>query len=207
MVRRLGFDGLEIHAGHGYLIDQFFWRHTNRRGDVYGGDLVERTRFAVEVLRACRAAVGTGFPISLRISQWKIQDRDAVLANTPDEFDRFLAPLADAGVDLFHCSAQRYWEPAFAGSDLNLAGWVKKLTGSPAMSVGSVGLDKDVMDQDGYAYPAPIDRLLEMMARGDFDLVAVGRALIADPHWVEKIRRNAFKELRPFSYGEMSAME
>jgi len=207
MVKRLGFDGLEIHAGHGYLIDQFLWARTNKRTDKYGGDLVARTRFAVEVLRAVRAEVGDDFPISMRLSQWKIQDYDAVLAETPDELAQLLAPLTAAGADLFHCSSQRYWDPAFAGSDLNLAGWVKKLTGMPAMAVGSVGLDTDVMDQENVANPTDIERLLEMMERGDFDLIAVGRALIANPDWVEKVQRGAAPaEMKPFSYADMAVM-
>ena len=63
-----GWDMIEVHGGHSYLIDQFFWAVTNRRDDRYGGTLVERTRFAVEVLGAIRAAVGPDLAISLRIS-------------------------------------------------------------------------------------------------------------------------------------------
>jgi len=59
---------------------------------------------------------------------------------------RFLGPLVDAGVDVFHCSTRRFWEPEFAGSDLNLAGWTKKLTGKPTITVGSVTLDQDLID-------------------------------------------------------------
>ena len=80
---RLGFDGVEIHGAHGYLIDQFFWEGTNRAGR-FGGDLVARTRFAVEMMRACRRAVAPDFPIVLRFSQWKQQDYGARLAPTPD---------------------------------------------------------------------------------------------------------------------------
>ena len=127
--QRLGFDGIEIHGAHGYLIDQFFWAVTNQRADEYGGDLVSRTRFAVEIIEAVRRATGPDFPIILRFSQWKQQDYAARLATTPEELARFLAPLSTAGVDIFHCSQRRFWEPEFEGSDLNLAGWTKKLTG------------------------------------------------------------------------------
>lgn len=124
--KRIGFDGIELHGAHGYLIDQFFWGKTNRRTDRYGGDLVDRTRFAVEIVKACRRAVGPDYPIALRFSQWKSSDYTAKLAETPDELARFLAPLANAGVDIFHCSTRRCWESEFIGSDLNLAGWTKK---------------------------------------------------------------------------------
>jgi 2,4-dienoyl-CoA reductase-like NADH-dependent reductase (Old Yellow Enzyme family) len=105
--KRLGFDGVEIHAAHGYLIDQFFWETTNRRTDRYGGGVRERTRFAAEVVQACRRAVGPEFPILLRFSQWKIVDYNARLAATPELLATFLEPLANAGVDVFHFSQSR----------------------------------------------------------------------------------------------------
>jgi len=121
--QRTGFDGIEIHGAHGYLIDQFFWEGTNRRADKYGGDLASRTRFAAEIIRECRRRTGPRFPILLRFSQWKQQDYAARLAATPQELARFLEPLAAAGLDGFHSSTRLFWEPEFEGSDLNLAGW------------------------------------------------------------------------------------
>ncbi len=67
--KRIGFDGIELHGAHGYLIDQFFWEKTNVRTDQYGGDLEARTTFAVKIIEACRTAVGPDFPIVLRFSQ------------------------------------------------------------------------------------------------------------------------------------------
>ncbi len=82
--RALGFDAVEIHGAHGYLIDQFFWHPTNQRTDAYGGrTLAERSRFAVELVQAVRQAVGHYFPVCFRISQWKLQDYTAKLATTP----------------------------------------------------------------------------------------------------------------------------
>ncbi|HEY0182664.1 MAG TPA: 12-oxophytodienoate reductase, partial [Rhodopila sp.] len=84
--QRLGFDIVELHGAHGYLIDQFFWKGSNIRTAAYGGaTIAERSRFAAEAVRAVRAAVGPEFPLSLRVSQWKQQDYAARLANTPDE--------------------------------------------------------------------------------------------------------------------------
>ncbi len=202
--KALGFDGVEIHGAHGYLIDQFFWEGTNQRDDEYGGSLENRGRFAVEIIRAVRAAVGDDFAIVLRYSQWKQQDYNARLVQTPEELGRFLAPLVEAGVDIFHCSTRRFWEPEFDGSDLNLAGWTKKLTGKPAMTVGSVGLDDDFigdagMAMGGDAAPVGIDELVRRMAADEFDLVAVGRALLQDPQWLEKIRDGRSEELTPFN--------
>ncbi|MFB5675167.1 NADH:flavin oxidoreductase [Paenibacillus terreus] len=200
--KRVGFDGIELHGAHGYLIDQFFWNKTNPRTDRYGGDLVERTRFAVEVIEACRRAVGPDFPIVLRFSQWKGSDYSAKLATTPAELEQFLAPLTAAGVDVFHCSTRRFWEPEFEGSDMNLAGWTKKLTGKPTITVGSVGLDSEFMallTEGKGAGTTNIDGLIERLERGEFDLVAIGRALLADPAWVSKIRDGRIDELSPFS--------
>ena len=71
--QNIGFDGIEIHGAHGYLIDQFFWHITNKRTDKYGGEtLVARARFAVEVIKAIRKIVGKTYPISFRLSQWKL---------------------------------------------------------------------------------------------------------------------------------------
>ncbi|MDP4098197.1 NADH:flavin oxidoreductase [Paenibacillus sp. P96] len=200
--KRIGFDGIELHGAHGYLIDQFFWEKTNPRTDKYGGDMVGRTSFAVEVIEACRRAVGPEFPIVLRFSQWKGSDYAAKLAETPEQLEQFLAPLVNAGVDIFHCSTRRFWEPEFAGSNLNLAGWTKKLTGKPTITVGSVGLDGDFMSlftEGKGAGNAKVDGLIEMLEREEFDLVAIGRALLVDPAWANKIRDGQITELVPFT--------
>jgi 2,4-dienoyl-CoA reductase-like NADH-dependent reductase (Old Yellow Enzyme family) len=199
--RRLGFDGVEIHGAHGYLIDQFFWAFTNKRTDVYGGDLVRRTRFGAEVVRACRRATSPDFPIVLRFSQWKGNHYDARLATTPDELSRFLAPLVDAGVDVFHCSARRFWEPEFDGSTLTFAGWTRKLAGRPAIAVGSVGLTGDFISWFGGAATRTqgIDELIARLDAGEFDLVAVGRALLADPAWAVKVREERAGDITTFT--------
>ncbi|OBZ13546.1 NADH:flavin oxidoreductase [Bacillus sp. FJAT-26390] len=196
---KIGFDGIELHGAHGYLIDQFFWDKTNKRTDRYGGDLASRTRFAVEVVEACRRAVGDDFPIVLRFSQWKANHYTARLTETPEELSQFLTPLVDAGVDVFHSSTRRYWEPEFEGSELNLAGWTKKLSGKPTITVGSVGLDNEFRSSSGdAAQPASLAGIIERLENEEFDLVAVGRALLADPEWAVKIRDDRTNELRDY---------
>jgi len=202
--KTVGFDGIELHGAHGYLIDQFFWQGTNERTDEYGGSLVNRCRFAVEIIEAVRAAVGDDFAIVFRFSQWKQQDYSAKLANTPEELTQFLTLLSDAGVDVFHASTRRFWKPEFENSNLNLAGWTKKITGKPVITVGSVGLDSDFVgegnaDLKGGSNPAGIEDLLERLDNNEFDLVAIGRALLVDPQWVSKIRDNNNDGLKPFS--------
>ena len=86
----LGFDGVEIHGAHGYLIDQFFWDGTNVREDAYGGSTSERSQLATEIVKAIRSEVSSNFIVGLRFSQWKQQDYEARLASTPEELKIFL---------------------------------------------------------------------------------------------------------------------
>jgi 2,4-dienoyl-CoA reductase-like NADH-dependent reductase (Old Yellow Enzyme family) len=81
--KETGFDAVELHGAHGYLIDQFFWEGTNQRNDHYAGSIESRGRFAVELIKAVRQAVGPDFPIIFRWSQWKLQDYSARLAKKP----------------------------------------------------------------------------------------------------------------------------
>ncbi|GGX50030.1 NADH:flavin oxidoreductase [Saccharospirillum salsuginis] len=205
----MGFDGIELHGAHGYLIDQFFWDATNRRTDAYGGNLRQRARFAAEIVHACRQAVGPDFPILFRFSQWKIQDFDARLAETPAQLDQLLSPLVDAGVDVFHCSTRRFWEPAFDHSGLTLAGWTKELTGKPTIAVGSIGLNEDFLAalvEGRGADTVGIDRVIQLFEDGEADLVAVGRALLADPAWTHKVRQGRSEELHAFDPAALNAL-
>ncbi|MFI6282198.1 NADH:flavin oxidoreductase [Streptomyces sp. NPDC050988] len=205
---RIGFDGVELHGAHGYLIDQFLWAGTNRRTDAYGGDLVARTRFAAEIVAAVRAAVSPSFPVVFRFSQWKQQAYEARLAETPEELAALLAPLVAAGVDAFHASTRRYWRPEFDGSDLNLAGWTKKLTGKPVITVGSVGLDGDFLNglQSEGAPARGIDDLLDRLESDEFDMVAVGRALLQDPQWAAKVLDGRFEELGAYDAAALRSL-
>lgn len=211
--KRLGFDTIELHGAHGYLIDQFLWGVTNQRKDQWGGEtLLERNRFAIEIVRAVRAAVGSDFPILLRISQWKQQDYSAKLAASPDELEAWLTPLADAGVDIFHCSQRRFWDAEFPEIDgdngLNFAGWAKKLTAKATISVGSVGLGNDLFSAfSGEASNvASMEPLIQRMERDEFDLIAVGRALLTDAQWPEKIRTGNSSELLGFDPASFSTL-
>lgn len=195
----IGFDGIELHGAHGFLIDQFFWKTTNRRTDRYGGDLQKRTQFAVEVVMAVRAAVGPDFPIAMRISQWKMNDYQARLFDTPEQLEQFLHLLVDAGVDIFHCSTRRFWEPEFEGSELGFAGWVRKLSGQTTITVGSVGMpDEPEAGADKATHPG-MSELMKRYEQEEFDLVAVGRALLGDPTWAAKIREGRVSEIQAFT--------
>ena len=204
--KALGFDGVEIHGAHGYLIDQFLWDQTNRREDEYGGDIGRRTRFAAEVIQEIRANVGPDFPVVLRLSTWKQQDYSARLAANPEEWAAIVRPLAGAGVDAFHLSQRRYWEGEF-GTEANLATWTKRLTGKPTITVGSITLDNsmaEMMRGEGSLPENNLAPLLARLERGDFDLVAVGRALIANPDWPHRVRNGT--PLVPYSLSMLQTL-
>ncbi|MEY2884090.1 MAG: hypothetical protein RL490_1814 [Pseudomonadota bacterium] len=211
--KRLGFDAVELHGAHGYLIDQFFWEGTNERSDRFGGpSIAERGRFAADILKAVRAEVGPDYPVIIRVSQWKQQDYGFRIATTPDQLVAWLGPLVDAGADVLHCSQRRFWEPEFPELDgddgLNFAGWTKKLLNVPTITVGSVGLSGEFIAGFGgeASTPASIDNLLERLARDEFDLVGVGRALIVDPDWALKVRDGRMDELTPFDRSALASL-
>ena len=198
--KELGFDAIEIHGAHGYLIDQFFWDVMNVRKDRFGGDLTQRSTFAADVIKECRKAVGPDMPIIIRVSQWKQQDFSARLAQTPEEMEAWLKVFVDAGVDSIHCSQRRFWEPEFDGSDLNFAGWAKKLTGLPTITVGSVGLSSDFIGafQGQGSEQRSLDDLIERLENDEFDLVAVGRAVLQDPDWATKVKEGRTDDLKDY---------
>lgn len=199
--KKIGFDGIELHGAHGYLIDQFFWSVTNQRTDEYGGaSLKQRTKFATELIKAVRHAVGSNFPLCLRISQWKLGDYSYKLANNPHELAEFLEPLADAGVDLFHCSTRRLDDAEFNDSPLCFSGWVKKLSGMPTIAVGSFGLNNTFTDsvKNEAGQTNSIDNILKRLHHKEFDLLAIGRGLIADPELPHKLKQQRFNDIITF---------
>lgn len=220
--KALGCDGVEIHGAHGYLIDQFLWSSMNRRTDKYNGTLRERARFAAEVVAEVRRRTGPDFPILFRFSQWKLQDYDARVVECPDDVAQLVEPLGDAGVDLFHVSVRRFWEPAFHGSERTLSGWVRALSGRPTMTVGSVTMDqpfgvgaKDYsahfLNTQGakldFAQPVSMDRLMTLFDRGEFDMVAVGRAMLSNPDWANLVRRGSYEDLKSYSRDVLVSLE
>lgn len=206
--KKLGFDGIELHGAHSYLIDQFFWEYTNKRHDKYGGNLQQRTRFACEIIQEIRRAVGSEFPIIFRFSQWKFTDFQHKMATTPSELELFLTPLADAGVDIFHCSTHQYYQPEFPDDDpqLNLAGWTKKIIALPTITVGSVGISHSFKeDTKGTTSGSmELDDVLERLEQEEFDLIAFGRTLIADSALANKLQSGRFDDIVSFKQSMLS---
>jgi len=189
--KSVGFDGIALHGGHGYLIDNFLRRETNVRTDRWGGDHVGRTRFAVEIVRAIRKAIGQEMLISFRFSQWTHHDVDAQLTRTPDELQQMLQPIAEAGVDIFEASARDFRDTVFEGSPLNISAWTRKLIDRPVVMVGGTGVRRERHES---ALKPPqvvdnVDEIMERYAHGEFDLLAIGRSLLNDPNWLQRAQR------------------
>jgi 2,4-dienoyl-CoA reductase-like NADH-dependent reductase (Old Yellow Enzyme family) len=200
--RELNFDGVEIHGAHGYLLDQFFWESTNIRDDEWGGLAIEeRTKFSEAIIRKARKVVGNDYPIIFRFSQWKQQDFDHKMAKNELELGSFLNNLSNAGIDAFHCSQRRFWNNEFDDSNLNLAGWAKKLTNKPSITVGSIGLTEDFIEtfQGKESKPTDISNLLERLYNDEYDFVAIGRALISNPDWPKLVKNEEFEKIKIFT--------
>ena len=196
---KIGFDGIEVHGAHGYLIDNFFWEGTNIREDEYGGTTDKRSKFVTDIIKAIRSRVSDDFIVGLRFSQWKQHDFNAKLADTSEELEKVIMPPVNAGLDYLHSSMRRFWESEFPNSDENLAYWTKKISNITTIGVGSVGLDTDFIDMTASANPTSIDRAIEDISQNKYELIAVGRALIADPDWVIKMKTGRLSDVKPYT--------
>ena len=140
-LREAGYDAVEIHGAHGYLLCQFLSANSNKRTDEYGGDLRQRARFVIEVLQSVRRAVGDDFPISLRLSVEEMIKG----GYTIDEMVPIIPEFVKAGADIIHASfgthgtpggltsAPIEYEPGFA---MPLARRVKEVVDVPVIGVG-----------------------------------------------------------------------
>lgn len=213
LAKEAGADGIEMHGAHGYFLDQFLWQDTNLRDDMYGGaTLAERVRYPAHIARSIRQDCGDDFIISFRFSQWKEIALQAKIAQTVEDLRAFVSTLRDAGVDMFHVSTRRFWEPEWPDSEKTLAHWVKDLSGLPVIAVGSVGLSTDVMEmvqgvEPTYDVGASVALLEQGLDRDDFDLIAVGRSQISDPDWVNKVRDGRFNDIIGFSRSALGKLD
>ena len=183
--RKAGFDGVEIHGAHSYLIANFLSRATNKRTDEYGGDLPGRARFLIEIIHACRDAVGPDFPVWVRLNGQEIGMPDGIPA---EEAAAVAAMAAVAGAAAVHVSAFGYGHPVMWASSprtpgflLPLASAVKQAVAVPVIAVGRMT-------------PALGEQAL---AAGQADFIAFGRALIADAELPRKVIDGVLDEIRP----------
>lgn len=169
--KRAGFDGVEIHSAHGYLLDQFYSPLTNHRGDEYGGSLENRLRIHREVLAAVREAVGADFPVALRLGACDYMDGGA----TAEDGARAAVLLERAGVDLLDVSGGFC---GYVNPNCREQGYFRELTEAMKREVSL-----PVVLTGGIVDPAAAERLLE---EGAADLIGVGRAILKDSHWAKR---------------------
>jgi 2,4-dienoyl-CoA reductase-like NADH-dependent reductase (Old Yellow Enzyme family)/thioredoxin reductase len=184
--REAGFDAVEVHGAHGYLLTQFLSALSNQREDEYGGSFDNRARFVIEVLQAVRKNVGDDFPISLRLSAEECIKGGYLV----DDILTILPDLVAAGADIIHASLGTHGTPAGitsappeyeAGFNVWRAKKIKEIVDVPVIAVGR------------FTDPAPAD---EAIARGDADMVAFGRQQLADPDYLIKAKEGRSKDIR-----------
>lgn len=207
--REIGCDAVEIHGAHGYLLDSFLSPVDNQREDRYGGSFENRMRFPLEVTRAVRKELGIGFPLLYRFSQWKVDDYREIKFRTSADLGVWVRALAAAGADLLHVSTRNALDPGFdAEGGRTLAGWTRELSGLAVIAVGRVTttlpMDRAYgEDRDAVTDPRPH---LDLIATGEADLLAVGRALLANPDWVPLVRAGRWAELRPWDKAQLRTL-
>lgn len=184
LAKRAGFEMIMIHGGHGWLLNQFFSPYFNKRTDEYGGTLENRCRFAIEVLRAVREAVGTKFPIEFRMSGSELFEGGYDLAKGVR-----IAQQIEPYIDLLHVSAGTYQRgfgdthPSMFkehGCNVYLAAEIKKHVSVPVAAIG--GLNSP-------------EQMEEIIASGKADVVYMARALLADPFLPRKVMENRDREI------------
>ncbi len=186
-VKKAGFDGVEIHGGHGYLLAEFVSPYTNKRTDQYGGGLQNRARFPLEIVSKIRQTVGPDFLISFRLSATEFLPEGFCL----DEAKSFAIELEKAGVDLLHISAGNNEQPSTMNKTIplgstppgcfaHLAAGVKSVVKIPVIAVGRIDS------------PKVAEKILQ---EDQADLIALGRALIADPFWAVKAQEGRLKDI------------
>jgi 2,4-dienoyl-CoA reductase-like NADH-dependent reductase (Old Yellow Enzyme family)/thioredoxin reductase len=194
IAREAGFDGVEVHAAHGYLIQQFLSPLSNKRRDRYGGDFNSRVRLAVEIFQSIRQRAGKDFPLSARICAYEYMNGGLTLRDG----QKVARILEEVGIDVFNATATGWpaseegylsapTSQAIApmamphGCYLHLAEDIKKVVNVPVIAIGR-------MDDPELAERA--------VSEGKTDLVAIGRGLIADPEFVLKVHEGRTDDIR-----------
>ncbi|WP_095097376.1 NADH:flavin oxidoreductase [Pseudomonas sp. Irchel 3A5] len=169
-----GFDGLEIHGANGYLLDQFLTDYTNVRGDKWGGDLKNRLRLTVEILKAVRLKVGDNTPVGVRISQGKVNNFLHKWEGREADAETIFGTIADSGVDFIHVTEHDALAPAFDNGGHSLSRLAKRF--APGIAIITNG---------GLHDPARIAQALEEGG----DMIAIGKAALANPDLPDKLQK------------------
>jgi len=165
-----GFDGIEIHGAHGYLISQFLSGYSNKRTDDYGGSVANRYRFAHELIQAVRPVVPDNLLLTFRISNWGVADMEVSLFESRQEYQEIIGYLDNEPIDAISVSTYDFTEKAF-GTDWNMAQLTREVTAKPIMICGQI-----------------YDRASGEEALNDADIVLTAKSILLNPDWVEDVR-------------------
>ena len=165
-----GFDGVEVHGAHGYLINQFLSNYSNHRSDAYGGSLENRYRFAHEVVAAVRAVVPADRLLTFRISNWGVVDPDISLFETREEWQALIERLSAEPIDAISLSTYDFRAKGF-GTERTICRLTREVTDLPLMICGKIH-----------------DRSTAEAALKDADVVLSGKSFLLNPDFVEDVR-------------------
>jgi 2,4-dienoyl-CoA reductase-like NADH-dependent reductase (Old Yellow Enzyme family) len=165
-----GFDGIEIHGAHGYLINNFLSSYSNQRTDSYGGSVENRFRFAHEVIQAVHKVVPEDRLLAFRISNWGVADMEVSLFESKAEYQSIIKMLSKEPIDVISVSTYGYKDKAF-GTDQNMAEITREVTDLPLMICGQI-----------------YDRASAEDALKSADIALSGKSILLNPNWVEDIR-------------------
>lgn len=165
-----GFDGIEIHGAHGYLISQFLSAYSNQRSDDYGGNVEKRYRFAHEVIQAVRAVVPADRLLTFRISNWGVADMQVSLFENQAEYQEIIRRLGAEPLDAISVSTYDFQAKAF-GTDRTMAQLTRQATDLPIMICGRI-----------------FDRATAAAALADAEIVLSGKSALLNPDWVADLR-------------------
>jgi 2,4-dienoyl-CoA reductase-like NADH-dependent reductase (Old Yellow Enzyme family) len=166
-----GFDGVEVHGAHGYLINQFLSTYSNKRNDEYGGSVENRYRFAHEVIQAVRKVVPEDRLLTFRISNWGVVDMEVSLFESKEEYQELIKLLSKEPIDAISVSTYDHAEKAL-GSNQNMAQITREVSHLPIMICGKI-----------------YDRVSAENALNDADIVLSGKSILLNPNWVEDVRQ------------------
>ncbi len=165
-----GFDGIEIHGAHGYLINQFLSSYCNRRTDGYGGNVAKRYRFVHEIIQALRPVVPEDRLITFRISNWGVADMEVSLYESKEEYQQIIRHLSREPIDAISVSTYDFSQKAF-GTEQNMARITREVTGLPLMICGRI-----------------YDRASAEKALADADIVLSAKSMLLNPNWVADLK-------------------
>jgi len=174
-----GFDGIEVHGAHGYLISNFLSLYSNRRTDEYGGSVENRYRFAHEIIQAVRQVVPPDRLLTFRISNWGVADPEVSLFEDKPEWQQIIKMLSKEPIDAISVSTYDYSAKAF-GTDQTMARITREATDLPLMICGKI-----------------YDRATAEDAIKDADIILSAKSILLNPNWVDDVRRS--KELRLYT--------